>query len=141
MAITVHLDIVSAEAKIFSGLAEMVVLTGAMGELGILPGHAPLLTSIKPGPVCVTLQGGERKIYYLSGGTLEVQPNLISILADMALRADDIDEAVALAAKESAERLLASKKSNTEFSNALVQLAQAIAQLRTIKLARVGGRK
>lgn len=136
MAITVHLDIVSAEAKIFSGLAEMIVVTGHMGELGILPGHTPLITSIKPGPVRITLQGGTQEVFYLSGGILEVQPNLVSILADTATRAADIDEAAALEAKKSAERLLANKKSSTDFSAALIQLSQAAAQLRTLKMIR-----
>lgn len=136
MAITVHLDIVSAEAKIFSGLAEMITATGQMGELGILPGHTPLLTSIKPGPVKITLQGGTEEIYYLSGGVLEVQPNLVSILADTAVRANDIDEAAAIEAKKKAERSLAAKKTNADFSAALIELTQAIAQLRTLKMVK-----
>lgn len=134
MAITVHLDIVSAEAKIFSGLAEMIVVTGNMGELGILPGHTPLLTTIKPGQIRVTRQGGEQDFYYVSGGILEVQPNVVSILADTVTRAADLDEAAAIEARQRAERLLASRKSNADFSAALIQLTQAMAQLRTIKL-------
>lgn len=134
MAITVHLDIVSAEANIFSGLAEMVVVTGAQGELGILPGHTALLTSIKPGQIRVTRQGGEKDLYYVSGGILEVQPNIVTILADTIVRATDLDEAAATEARERAEQILANKKSNLDFSTALIQLAQATAQLRTIKL-------
>ena len=136
MAITVHLDIVSAEAKIFSGLAEMVVATGDMGELGIFPGHTALITAIKPGSVRVVAQGGKEFIYYISGGILEVQPDNISILADTVVRAADLDEAQAAIAKQEAERILANKKAGIDVSNALVQLTQAIAQLRTIKIAR-----
>lgn len=138
MALTVHLDIVSAEAKIFSGLAEMVVVSGVLGELGILPGHTPLLTAIKPGQIRVTLQHGAQDIYYVSGGLLEVQPNIVTILADTAIRAADLDEAKAIAARENAERLLAHKKSSADFSSALIQLAEASAQLRTIKITRKG---
>jgi len=134
MAITVHLDIVSAEAKIFSGLAELIVLTGELGTLGILPGHAPLLTSIKPGPVKVTCQGGKEEFFYVSGGILEVQPDLVSILADTAQRAADLDEAQAQEARKRAHASLLNKKSNTDFTNALIQLTQAIAQLRTIQM-------
>jgi F-type H+-transporting ATPase subunit epsilon len=136
MAISVHLDIVSPEAKIFSGLAEMLIITGAMGELGILPGHAPLLTNIKPGPIRVIRQGGAQDIYYISGGILEVQPNLITILADTITRATDIDEAEATKAKERAANSLTKKKAEADFSSVLSQLSQASAQLRTIQLAR-----
>jgi F-type H+-transporting ATPase subunit epsilon len=134
MAITVHLDIVSLEAKIFSGLVESLAVTGEMGELGILPGHAALLTSLKPGQIKVTLQGGTQDFYYVSGGILEVQPTVVTVLADTIVRAADIDEAAAIAAKENAERMLAAKKSNVDFTTALTQLAQAVAQLRTLKL-------
>jgi len=135
MKATLHLDIVSLEAQIFSGLAEMVVVTGIMGELGILPGHTPLLTEIKPGQVRIALQGGVQGIYYISGGIMEVQPNTVTILADTVIHSADLDEAAAIAARESAERMLANKKSNVDFTAALVQIAQAAAKLRTIKLA------
>lgn len=135
MKVTLHLDIVSLEAQIFSGLAEMVVVTGIMGELGILPGHTPLLTEIKPGQVRLELPGGVQGIYYISGGVMEVQPNTVTILADTVIHAADLDEAAAIAARESAERMLANKKSNVDFTAALVQIAQAAAKLRTIKLA------
>ena len=102
MAVSVHVDIVSAETEIFSGLAEMVVATGSLGELGIAPGHAPLLSELRPGQVRVIKQGGEEELYYISGGMLEVQPHFITILADTAIRADDLDEAAALEAKEKA---------------------------------------
>ncbi len=134
MKATVHLEIVSLEAEIFSGLAEMVIVTGAMGELGILPGHMPLLTVIRPGQIRITLQGGVQDIYYISGGIMEVQPDVITILADTVIRAADIDEAVAITARESAERLLANRATNVDFTGALVQIAQATAKLRTIKL-------
>lgn len=136
MAISVHLDIVSAEAKIFSGLVEMVIVSGETGELGILPGHTPLLTSIKPGPIRLIHQGGNQEVYYVSGGFLEVQPNLISILADTVVRAADLDEVAAVESRQRAERSLINKKSSTDFSSALIQLAQAAAQLRTIKLTK-----
>ncbi|MDR1057562.1 MAG: F0F1 ATP synthase subunit epsilon [Coxiellaceae bacterium] len=134
MKATVRLEIVSLEAEIFSGLAEMVVVTGIMGELGILPGHMPLLTAIQPGQIRITLQGGVQDIYYISGGLMEVQLDVITILADTVTRATDIDEAAAITARESAERLLANKTSNVDFTSALVQIAQATAKLRTIKL-------
>ena len=136
MKATVQLDIVSLEAKIFSGLAEMVVVTAEMGELGILPGHTPLLTSIKPGQIRIVLPGGEQDIYYISGGLIEVQPNIITILADTVTHAADLDEAAAVIARENAKNLLANKKSNVDFTDALVQIAQAAAKLRTINLSR-----
>ena len=132
-AITVHLDIVSPEAKIFSGLIEMVSVTGEMGELGILPGHTQLLSAIKPGQVKITKQGGEKEIYYISGGFLEVQPDCITILADTVARAEDLDEAQAVEAKERAEKLLTEKKSELDYTATLRELAQAAAQIRTIK--------
>lgn len=133
-AISVHLDIVSLEKQIFSGLVEMVVANGAHGELGILPGHAALLTPLRPGSVRVIKQGGKEELFYTSGGTLEVQPDVITILADTVVRAADLDEMKAIEARENAERLLISKKDNLDFSQALLQLAQAAAQLKTLKL-------
>lgn len=133
-AITVHLDIVSIEKYVFSGLVEMIVLDGAHGELGVLPGHAALLTPLRPGPIRVIKQGGIEEIFYTSGGTLEVQPDVITILADTVMRATDLDEMKALEAKENAARLLASKTTSFNFSQALLQLTQAIAELRTIKM-------
>ena len=103
MAMTVHCDIVSAEEAIFSGLVEIVVATGESGELGILPHHTPLLTALVPGPIRVKKQNGEEEIFYISGGFLEVQPDSVTVLADTALRADNIDEAAALEAKKHAE--------------------------------------
>ena len=132
-AITVHLDIVSAEKQIFSGLVEMVSVTGELGELGILPGHTALLTSIKPGQIKVTVQSGKKEIYYISGGMLEVQPDCITVLADTVERAENIDEAEAIKAKERAERLLTYKKATIDQTKTMQELAKAVAKIRTIK--------
>ncbi len=136
MAMTVHCDIVSAERSLFSGLVEMLVASGSQGELGITFGHAPLLTDLKPGPVRILKQDGEEEIYYLSGGFLEVQPNRVSILADTALRADDLDEAAAEEAKRQAEQALTNQSGEFDYSRAASQLAAAAAQLRTIEQLR-----
>lgn len=136
MAMTLHCDIVSAEAAIFSGLVEMVVAHGTLGDLGINYGHAPLLTALEPGPVRVKLQSGEEQVYYVSGGFLEVQPNLISILADTAVRAGDIDEAAALEAQREAQHQLANNTGDIDYGRAAAQLAAAAAQLRTIQQIR-----
>jgi len=134
MAITVHLDIVSAEQKIFSGLVENVIASGVEGDLGIYPGHTPLLTSLKPGIVRVMLQNAkEEEVFYVSGGMLEVQPDSVTVLADTATRAADLDEAAALEAKERAEKALADRKADFQYSAAL---AEAVAQLRAIKALR-----
>ncbi len=132
MAMTVHCDIVSADESIFSGLIEMVVATGSLGELGVTAGHAPLLSDLKPGPVRLIKQNGEEEIYYLSGGYLEVQPNMVSILADTAVRADDIDEAAAAEAVKDAEQALANQTGEIEYSKAAAMLAEASAQLKTV---------
>ena len=102
MAMTMHCDIVSAEKSVFSGLVEMIVAAGSLGDLGIAPGHAPLLTALIPGPVKLTLQNGEEEVFYVSGGFLEVQPGAVTLLSDTALRADDLDEAAAQQAVEDA---------------------------------------
>jgi len=136
MTITTHLDIVSAEREIFSGLVEMVVATGELGEIGITPGHAPLLTILKPGEIRLTLQGGEQEIYYVQGGMLEVQPHSITILSDVAERADHLDEASALAAKAQAEAAMANKGGDIDYSVAAVELARAVAQIRAIQKVR-----
>jgi F-type H+-transporting ATPase subunit epsilon len=133
MAMSVHLDIVSPEKAIFSGLVEMVVANGVMGELGIFPGHTPLLTSLKPGVIRMVLQGGHEEVIYVSGGILEVQPTLITVLANTAERAVDLDEVKAVAAKELAEKILQDKTAEFEYSQALTQLAEAAAQLRAIR--------
>lgn len=136
MTTTTHLDIVSAEQQIFSGLVEMVVATGDLGEVGIVPGHAPLLTLLKPGEVRVTLPGGLQEIYYVQGGMLEVQPHCITVLSDVVERADHLDEAAALAAKANAEAAMANKSSDMDYSVAAVELARAVAQIRAIQKAR-----
>jgi len=133
---TLHCDIVSAEAAIFSGLVEMVVAHGSLGDLGIVYGHAPLLTALEPGPVRVKLATGDEQVFYVSGGYLEVQPNLISILADTAVRAGDIDEAAALEAQREAQHQLANQSGDIDYSRAAAQLAAAVAQLRTLQQIR-----
>ncbi len=130
---TMHCDIVSAERAIFSGAITMVSLRGSIGELGILPGHAPLLTGIRPGPVQLRLENGEEEVFYASGGFLEVQPGMVTILADTASRAEDIDEAAAAEAKEAAERALAEQAADFDFSVAAAKLAEAAAQQRTLE--------
>jgi len=133
MAMTIHCDIVSAEEEIFSGLVEMLVATGALGELGVTYGHAPLLTSLIPGPVRVVAQGGHEHIFYVSGGFLEVQPGVVSILADTAIRADDVDEAAAEEARREAEHALANQTGDFDYGRASSQLAEAAAQLATLR--------
>ncbi len=133
MAMTTHCDIVSTEESLFSGLAELVVATGSLGELGIGYGHAPLLTELKPGPVRIVKQNGEEEVYYLSGGYLEVQPDVVTILADTALRVDDIDEAAALEAKKQALQDLQNQSGEFDYSRAASQLVEAAAQLKTIE--------
>lgn len=133
MAITVHCDIVSAESEIFSGLVEMVIAHGAMGDLGITPGHAPLLTQLNPGPVRVIKQNGDEEVFYVSGGMLEVQPKIVTVLADTAVRADDVNEAAAQQAMEDARKALANQQGDIDYSTAAAQLAEAAAQIRTIR--------
>ena len=135
MATTIQLDIVSLESSIFSDQVEMVIVSGIVGELGIMPGHAPMLTAIKPGQIRINLPGNIQDVYYISGGILEVQPYIVTILADTVVRADDLDELEAVESRQNAERLLLNKQSSVEFSNLLAQLAKATAKLRTIKLA------
>jgi F-type H+-transporting ATPase subunit epsilon len=136
MAMTVHCDVVSAEEKIYSGLVEILTATGTEGELGIQLGHAPLLTELKPGSVRIVKQGGKEEILYVSGGYLEVQPNLITLMADTAIRAKDVDEAAAIEAQKEAEKALANKTGEFEYSRAATELAEAAAQLRTIQKLR-----
>ena len=133
MAMTFHCDIVSAEAQIYSGLAEMLVATGEAGELGVAYGHAALLTRLVPGPVRVVQQGGEEHIYYASGGFLEVQGDVVTVLADTAVRADDIDEAAADSARKEAEDALANAQGEIDYGRASAQLAEATAQLAALR--------
>jgi len=135
MAATIQLDIVSLESSIFSDQVEMVIVSGIMGELGIMPGHTPMLTAIKPGQIRIILPGNIQDVYYISGGILEIQPYIVTILADTVVRADDLDEVEAATSRKNAEVLLSNKQSNIEFSILLAQLAKATAKLRTIQLA------
>ena len=134
MANTIQVDVVSAEELIFSGPAEFVVLPGVVGELGILPGHAPLLTQIKPGAVRMKLPGAEAEEFvFVQGGFLEVQPQHVTVLADTAIRARDLDEVAALEAKKSAEEAMQNKTSGEEIAQAEAELAGALAQLEAIR--------
>ena len=133
---TIRCDIVSAEEEIFHGTVEMVVATGEMGELGIAPRHAPLITRLKPGQVRVILPGGEEQFFYVSGGILEVQPQVVTVLADTAIRAKDLDEKAALEAKSEAERELANRTDALEVAEAQARLAQAMAQLQALERLR-----
>jgi len=135
MANTIHVDIVSAEGEIFAGPAEMVFVPAKEGELGITPRHAPLLTLLKAGEVRVKTAEGEQSVF-VGGGALEIQPNRVTILADTAIRAHDIDEAAALAAKQRAEEVLASKEDKIDQAQALAELAQAAAQLKLLEKIR-----
>ena len=130
---TLRLDIVSAEKEIFSGEAEMVFVTGELGELGIAPGHSQLLTTLRPGYVRTILPNKEEEVFFISGGMLEVQPYIVSVLADTAMRAADIDEAAALQAKEQAEKALAGKVSAIDLAKATAELAEISAQIRAIQ--------
>src|SRR5688572_1751708 len=136
MASTIRCDIVSAEHEIFHGEAEMIVATGELGELGIVPKHAPLITRLKPGKVVVTLPGGEKLDFAISGGILEVQPQVVTVLADTAIRAQDIDEAAVLAAKAEAERILAHKDSKISAEEAEQLLAMSLVQLQALERLR-----
>mgnify|MGYP006270484853 CR=1 FL=1 len=136
MPMTIHCDIVSAEEAIYSGLVESLVATGDAGELGINYGHAPLLTALRPGPVRIVTQKGEEEVYYVSGGFLEVQPGVVTILADTALRADDVDEAAAEEARREAEHALANQSGDFDYGRASAQLAEAAAQLATLRKMR-----
>ena len=133
---TIRCDIVSAEAEIFHGEAELVVATGELGELGIAPKHAPLITRLKPGKVVVTLPGGEKLDFAISGGILEVQPTVVTVLADTAVRAQDIDEAAVRAAMEEAQRALAHKDPKMSAEEAQSQLAMSLAQLSALERLR-----
>jgi len=139
MAMTLHVDIVSAEAEIFSGTATMVFAPAEMGEVGIAPRHAPLVTRLKPGEVRLQTQEGDEKSFFVSGGLLEVQPHIVTVLADTAIRAADLDEAQALEAMERAEKMLAEKTADIDYAKAQSELAQSMAQLAAIKKLRQKG--
>lgn len=131
---TMHLDIVSAEESIFSGVVQHIIVSGQEGELGIYPGHSPLLTGVKPGQVIAKKDNGENEVFYVSGGMLEVQPSIATILADTVIRGDEIDEAQAIEAQEKALQMMAGKKTtDIDYQQALVQLTEASAQIKAAK--------
>lgn len=130
---TMQCDVVSVKESIYSGAVTMLIAKGAGGELGILPGHAPLVTLLQPGPIRVQLENGTEEIVYVSGGVLEVQPHVVTVLADTAIRADNLDEAAILEARKNAEQLLANQKSDLDSAAALAALAETAAQLETIR--------
>jgi len=136
MSSTIRCDIVSAEQEIFRGEATLVVATGEIGELGIAPKHAPLITRLKPGKVVVTTASGEHLDFAISGGILEVQPQVVTVLADTAVRAQDIDEAAVRKAKEEAERILANRSEAMEIAEAQAKLAEVTAQLQALERLR-----
>lgn len=136
MAIAVHCDIVSAEHAIFSGLVRLVVANATEGEVGIEYGHAPFLSSLKPGPVRVKKQNGQEEVYYVSGGYIEVQPYAVTILADTALREGEMDEEAAKLAVKQAEEVLKTSPDGLDYTKAAAQLAEATAQLRTMRAIR-----
>jgi F-type H+-transporting ATPase subunit epsilon len=133
---TIRCDIVSAEDEIFHGTVSLVVATGEQGELGIAPRHAPLITRLKPGYVRVVLENGEQQEFYVSGGILEVQPTVVTVLADTAIRAKDLDEVAAKTAKDEAERALANRGDAMEIAEAQAKLAEAVAQLQALERLR-----
>jgi len=133
---TIHVDIVSAEGEIFSGEASMVFAPAAMGDIGIAPRHAPLLTTLRPGEVRVQTPGGEEQFFFVGGGALEIQPHLVTVLADTALRAKDIDEAAALQAKQRAEEALKDRGDKIDTAKAQAELASAVAQLKALEKLR-----
>ncbi len=136
MASTVKVEIVSAEEEIFSGEAEMVVAPAEMGEVGIMPSHTPLITRLKPGEVKLQAAGQEDQFYFVSGGVLEVQPHVVTVLADTALRAKDLDEAQAQEAKKRAEEAMADRQSDIDYAKVQAELAEAAAQLRMLERLR-----
>jgi F-type H+-transporting ATPase subunit epsilon len=137
MAMTLHVDIVSAEKSLYSGTAEVVIAPGERGELGIYPRHTPLLTTLKPGSVRIKVPDqAEEELVYVSGGILEVQPHVVTILSDSAVRGSDLDEAKALEAKRAAEEAMKDKAASLDYAQAQAELAQAVAQLAAIKKLR-----
>jgi len=139
MVMTIHVDIVSAEQEVYSGLAEMLFAPAELGEVGIAPRHAPLITRLKPGEVRVKINDKESQEFFVSGGLLEVQPHVVTVLADTAIRARDIDEAQALQAKARAEEMLSDKSGKIDYAIAQAQLAEAVMQLKTLERLRKRG--
>lgn len=136
MAMTLHVDIISAEGEVFSGTANMVFAPAEMGEVGILPRHSPLITRLKAGEARVQIEGREDQVFFVSGGILEVQPHVVTMLADTAVRARDLDEARAIEAKQRAEEALANRATDFDYARAQAELAEAVAQLRMIERLR-----
>lgn len=132
-AVSMHLDIVSAEEQIFSGRAQMVVVRGVLGDLGIAAGHTPLLTTLLPGPVRIVTNLGEEEVVFVSGGVLEVQPDVVTILADTVARASELDEAEAIKAKQQAEKAISQQKTDFDYSLARAELLRAAGMLRAIQ--------
>ncbi len=141
MAKSLQVDIVSAEAEIYSGTASLVSASAQLGEIGVTPGHSPLLTHLAPGDVRIVRENGDEEIIYVSGGMLEVQPDVVTILSDTAVRAQDLDEQAALEAKRQAEERIAQQKDEYDFARARAELAEAAAQLRTLQKLRQTGRR
>lgn len=137
MAMTIHVDIVSAEEQIYSGPAEMVYAPAIMGELGIAPRHTPLLSPLKPGEVRLDVGGGKEELFFISGGILEVQPHVVTVLSDTAIRADDLNEAAAIEAKKRAEAALADQKSDIDIAKARAEIAAAAAQIAAIQKLKI----
>lgn len=140
MAMTMHVDIVSAENEIFSGQATMLVAPAQMGEVGIMPRHSPFISKLKPGEVRVDTPDGEGQYFYVSSGIIEVQPNVVTVLADTAMRAKDLDEAAAREAVEQAKKAMQDKQADIDYAKAQAQLAEAVAQLRALENVRKRGR-
>jgi F-type H+-transporting ATPase subunit epsilon len=136
MAMTMHVNIVSAEAEIYSGTVESVFAPAVMGEVGIYPRHTQMLSPLKPGEVRVVTEGGDEEFYFVSGGMLEVQPHVVTVLADTAVRAKDLDEAKAIEAKKRAEQALSDRQGDMDYARAEAELAEAVAQLQTIQRMR-----
>ena len=133
MANSLHCDIVSIKEAIYTGSVQMLIAHGRMGDIGVMPGHAPLLTQLNPGPVRVVKEGGQEEVFYVSGGVLEVLPHVVTILADTAVRADNIDEAAAIEARNAALAALQNQKSELDTGAALAALAEAAGRLRTLQ--------
>ena len=138
MATNMQLDIVSAETEIFSGTVSAVFAPAIVGDVGIYPQHTPLVTRLKPGELKIEVEGEEDRYIYVSGGMIEVQPDVVTVLSDTAIRAEDLDENMALEAKQHAEELLKDKQSEVDSARALAELAEAAAQLRMIEKFRRG---
>lgn len=137
MAMTIHVDIVSAEEQIFSGPAEMVYAPAVMGEVGIAPRHTPLISPLRPGEVRLDMGGGKEEFFFISGGILEVQPHVVTVLSDTAIRADDLDEAAAIEAKKRAEAALVDQRSDIDVAKARAEIAAAAAQIAAIQKLRI----